>query len=292
MSDKIVRAINGEGTVRAFAAVTTKLVDEAHRLHMTTPTATAALGRALTAAAIMGSMLKGEQDTITLQIKGDGPIGKIVAVSDSKSNVRGYVDNPLVDLPLKKGKLDVGGAVGRSGVLGIIRDFGLKEPYVGQTRLATGEIGDDLALYYAQSEQIPSIVALGVLVERDHSVAAAGGLIIQAMPGANDKVITTLENVAGTLPPISTLINEGASAEDLAGLALKDFSSYTMEEQPVSYLCNCSRERIEAVLKSLGKGEIEDMIKTQGGAEVTCHFCSRVYKFSENELYKIIQNLH
>ncbi len=292
MKDKIVRGLTGDGAVRAFAAVTTNLANEAHRLHKTMPIATAALGRTLTAAAIMGSMLKGENDTITLQIKGGGPIGNIVAVSDSSSNVRGYVDNPLVDLPRKNGKLDVGGAVGRDGLLGVIRDFGLKEPYVGQTRLATGEIGDDIALYFAQSEQVPSVVALGVLVDRDYSVAASGGIIAQIMPGADNSHTETLEKMAANLPPVSTLINEGATAEDLMGMALGSFSSYTMQEQPANYLCTCSEGRIEATLKSLGRDEIEDMIKEQGGAELICHFCNKAYNFSENKLMQLIENLH
>lgn len=245
MKNYIIRAVTGDGAVRCFAAVTTQMVDEARKIHNTSPVASAALGRLLTAAAIMGSMLKGEKDSLTLQVDGGGPLGKMVAISDSKSRVKGYVSNNDVWLPLKNGKLDVGKAVGKDGLLGIIRDFGLKEPYVGKVPLATGEIGDDIALYYARSEQIPSVVALGVLVDRDLSIKAAGGMIIQVMPEATDEQIDVLEKMVSTMKPITQMLEEGLSGEDMVAVALNGFESYTMQTQETKYECDCSRERIE-----------------------------------------------
>jgi molecular chaperone Hsp33 len=289
MSDYILRAVTGDGAVRAIAALTTETVDTAREIHNTTPLATAALGRVLTAASMIGCTMKGERDSLTIQIYGGGPAGKIVAVSDSSANVKGYIGNPLVDLPKnKKGKLDVGGAVGKNGHLAVIRDLGLKEPYVGQVRLATGEVGDDLALYFAQSEQIPSIVALGILIDTDCTVKAAGGLIVQVMPAATDEQISALQKVADEMPPITKSINEGALPEDILAFALSSFEAYTMERFETGYKCDCSVERIERALISLGREEIEDMIKTQHGAQLTCHFCRKVYDVTEKRLYELI----
>ena len=284
MKDYIIRAVTSDGAVRASAAVTTNMVNEAQKIHGTSPTATAAIGRLLTAAGIMGDMMKGEKDSITLQIDGGGPIGKLIAVSDSHGNVKGYVTNPLVDLPLKNGKLDVGGAVGTDGTLGLIRDFGLKEPYMGHVKLCTGEIGDDIALYYARSEQIPSIVALGVLVDRDLSVNAAGGMILQVMPEATDEQILKLEEMVKEMPAITSMLEDGAVPEDIIAFALRDFASYTFETAETAYACDCSRERIERAVRSLGKAEIRDIIDKQIQAELTCHFCNKKYIVSKEEL--------
>lgn len=290
MGDYILRAITGDGAIRAMAAVTTSTVESARQIHNTTPTATAALGRVITAAAMMGCTMKGEKDSLTIQMDGGGPLGRVVAIADSKANVKGYISNPYVDLPKNsKGKLDVGGAIGRNGFLGIIRDLGLKEPYMGQVALATGEVGDDLSLYFAQSEQIPSIVALGVLIDIDYTVKAAGGLIVQVMPGATEEQISALERVTREMPPITKLIDEGASPEDILSFSLASFDSYTMERFSTEYKCDCSIDRIEKAIISLGRTEIEDMIKTQHGAELTCHFCNKVYNVSENRLHELIK---
>ncbi|MBZ4645672.1 MAG: molecular chaperone Hsp33 [Petroclostridium sp.] len=290
MPDHIVRALSTDGTIRAFAAITTNLVNEAQKIHNTYPIATAALGRTLTAAAMMGAMLKGEQDILTIQIKGDGPLGGVVAVADSRANVKGYVHHPHVELPLKpNGKLDVGGAIGRNGYLSVIRDLGLKEPYVGQVPLATGEIAEDLTLYYVRSEQVPSAVALGVLVDVDLSVKASGGFIIQLMPEADDKVAEKLENVISQLSPVTSMVSEGMNAEDILGKILKDFEWNISEKIDTRYECGCSRERIERALISLGKKELEDIIEEQGEAELTCHFCNKIYHFNKSELGALLE---
>ncbi len=284
MEDYIIRAVTADGAVRASAAITTNLVNAAQEIHKTSPVATAALGRLLTACAIMSDMMKGGKDSLTLQVDGGGPLGKLIAVGDSEANVKGYVSNPLVDLPLKNGKLDVGSAVGADGTLGIIRDFGLKEPYIGHVKLCTGEIGDDIALYYARSEQIPSVVALGVLVDRDYSVKAAGGMILQVMPEATDEQIGQLEAMVKEMPAISSMLEEGATPEDILAFALRDFSSYTFETSKTAYRCDCSRERIERAVRSLGKAEIRDIIEKQINAELTCHFCNQKYVVTKEEL--------
>ena len=289
MEDYILRAVTTDGAVRVSAAVTTNMVETARKTHNTSPTATAALGRLLTAAAIMGDMMKGEDDSLTLQMDGGGPLGKLVAISDSAANVKGYVQDPTVDLPLKNGKLDVGGAVGKSGLLGIIRDFGLKEPYIGQVELSTGEIGDDIALYYARSEQIPSVVALGVLVDRDYSVKAAGGMILQVMPEATDEQILKLEEMVKTMPSITSMLDSGATPEDILAFALQAFDGYTFEQSTTAYRCDCSRERIERAVRSLGKEEIRDIIEKQIQAELTCHFCNKQYIVSKEELEAMLE---
>ena len=289
MGDYIIRAVTSDGAVRASAAITTSLVNTAREIHKTSPTATAALGRLLTSCAIMSDMMKGDKDSLTLQVDGGGPIGKLIAVGDSNANVKGYVANPAVDLPLKNGKLDVGSAVGTDGTLGIIRDFGLKEPYIGHVKLCTGEIGDDIALYYARSEQIPSVVALGVLVDRDYSVKAAGGMILQVMPEATDEQITQLEAMVREMPAITTMLEEGQTPEDILAFALRDFASYTFETSETSYKCDCSRERIERAVRSLGKAEIQDIIDKQINAELVCHFCNQKYVVSKAELEEMLK---
>ncbi|MBQ7717863.1 MAG: Hsp33 family molecular chaperone HslO [Clostridia bacterium] len=288
MNDCILRALTGDGAVRAFSAVTTNMVEQARTTHFLSPTMTAALGRTLTACAMMGCMLKNDDESISIQIDGHGPGGRIITLSDSSANVKGYADNPACELPLKNGKLDVGGAVGKDGFLGIVRDYGMKECYTGKVELVSGEIGDDLAQYFAQSEQVPSVVALGVLVDTDCSVKAAGGLIVQVLPNATDEHITALENMIAQLPPITTIISGGGTAEDILARAFASFDSYTFETLETKYKCDCSRDRIKRAVASLGKKEITDIINTQGSAELTCHFCNTKYTLSKDELEELI----
>ncbi|MCR4436383.1 MAG: Hsp33 family molecular chaperone HslO [Clostridiales bacterium] len=290
MEDHIVKATAAGGTIRALAAVTTDIVREAKEVHSLSPLASAALGRTLTAAAMMSRLLEGARDTITIQIRGDGPLGGIVTVSDSKSNVRGYVYNPQVYLPLnQEGKFDVAGAVGKKGYLNVIRDLGLKEPYIGYVNLVSGEIGDDIAYYYAFSEQIPSVVALGVLVDRDGSVLAAGGYIIQLMPGADEETVPFLENRVASVPSVTKLLHEGKTPEDILSLLLGDKDLNMGEKSPCRYVCDCTRDRMERNIISLGKDEIRDIIREQHGAELVCHFCNRKYRFSEDDLLKLLE---
>ncbi|WHH61382.1 Hsp33 family molecular chaperone HslO [Petroclostridium sp. X23] len=288
MSDYIVRALSSDGGVRAFAAVTTDMVNQAHKIHQTNPIASAALGRTLTAAAMMSTMFKGEKDTLTIQIKGDGPLRGVVAVADANASVKGYVYQPQVELPLKpNGKLDVSGAIGK-GSITVIRDLGLKEPYVGHVPLATGEIAEDLTLYYARSEQIPSAVALGVLVDVDLSIKASGGFIIQLMPEADDKAADKIEQVISQISPVTTMISEGMRPEDILDTLLKDFEWNITDRIETRYQCDCSRHRIERALISLGKKELEDIISEQGQAELTCHFCNEIYHFDKEQLVELL----
>lgn len=274
-----------DGSIRVFAAVTTDLVNEAQRIHHTYPVATAALGRTLTIAAIMGAGMKNEGDTATIQFKGDGPLGSIVAVTDSKSLVRGYVVNPFVDLPLnEKGKLDVGGGVGH-GVLNVIRDLGMKEPYIGQVPIVSGEIAEDMTYYFATSEQIPTAIGLGVLVDTDNTAICAGGFMIQLMPDAAPETAAKIEERLKHMKPVTTLIQQGMGAEELLFHVTEGFDML-MENQLVmpGYQCKCSRERMERALISIGKKELEEMIAEQGQAELTCQFCDNKYQFSKEEL--------
>lgn len=290
MSDILLRGNSMDGAVRVFVAVTTDLVNRAHEIHHTYPVATAALGRTLTAAAIMGAGMKNETDTTTIQFKGDGPLGSIVAVTDSHSHVRGYVANPFVDLPLnKKGKLDVGGGVGK-GYLNVIRDLGMKEPYAGQVPIVTGEIAEDLTFYFARSEQIPTAIALGVLVDTDSSVKAAGGFMIQLMPEATEDIAIKLEEKMKTIEPVTQMINSGMSAEDIFFHITEDFDML-MENKPIvpMYECKCSKERMERALISIGKKELEDLIEDQGEAELTCQFCDKKYTFSKEALEELLK---
>lgn len=280
-----------DGAIRVICAVTTDIVNEAVRIHNTYPVATAALGRMLTAAAIMGATFKNESDTLTLQIKGDGPLGSVVAVSDAQSKVRGYVSNPYVDRPLNdKGKLDVGGAVGE-GFLTVIRDLGLKEPYIGQTPLISGEVAEDISYYYAQSEQIPTAIGLGVLVDVDNTVISAGGFMIQMLPGSTDQMAQKLNETIKNLPPVSKLIKDGTTAEDLFFSVSEGFDML-MDNNFVhpEYKCKCSRERMEEALVSIGAQELRAIIEEQGEAELTCHFCDNKYKFSKEELQNLLNH--
>ena len=289
MADKLVRGNSMDGAIRVFAAVTTDLVNEAQRIHHTYPVATAALGRLLTGAAIMGAAgLKNETDSMTVQIKGEGEITNLVAVTDCHSRVRGYVSNPYVDRPLNnKGKLDVGGAIG-GGYLSVVRDLGLKEPYVGQIPLVSGEIAEDLTYYYAKSEQIPTSVALGVLVDTDNSVIAAGGFMIQLMPEATEEMAVQLEDILKELPPVTTMIKEGMTAEDILFRVTEGFSMVCENKAVVpEYKCTCSKERMEKALISIGKKELEELI--EGEAELTCQFCDNKYHFNKKKLEDLFE---
>ena len=287
MSDYIVRATAAGAQIRAFACTTRELVETARRAHDTSPAVTAALGRLLSAGAMMGSMQKGEEDLVTLQIKGDGPVQGLLVTADSKGGVKGYANVPDVILPANdKGKLDVAGAVG-SGTLSVIKDMGLKEPYVGQTLLQTSEIAEDLTYYFAASEQVPSSVGLGVLMERDNTVRQAGGFIVQLMPFAEDGVIDRLERNLSGITSVTAMQDAGDTPERMLERILEGLDCQVTDTRPVAFSCNCSKERIEKVLISLGKKEIKDMIDEGQEVEVNCHFCNTHYRFSVEELKEI-----
>ena len=287
MTDYIVRATAGDHQVRAFAATTRELVEHARHAHNTSPVATAALGRLLTAGAMMGVMMKGDDDLLTLKVQGSGQIEGLTVTADYKGNVKGYAFNPGVMLPPnEKGKLDVGGAVGE-GVLSVIKDIGLKEPYVGQTILVGGEIAEDLTYYYATSEQTPSSVALGVLMNKDNTVKQAGGFIIQLLPGASDEMIDKLEKKLGEITSITSLLDEGNTPEMILDHILGEFGLEIMDKLPAEFTCNCTKERVEKVLISSGKKELNEIIDEGESSEVNCHFCNRHYNFSVEELTDI-----
>lgn len=287
MTDYIVRATAGDHQIRAFAATTRELVEYARSAHNTSPVATAALGRLLTAGAMMGVMMKGEDDLLTIKVQGSGPIEGMTVTADSKGNVKGYAYNPDVMLPPnEKGKLDVGGAVGE-GVLSVIKDIGLKEPYVGQTILVGGEIAEDLTYYFATSEQTPSSVALGVLMNRDNTVKQAGGFLIQLLPGASDEMIDKLEKKLGEITSITSLLDEGRTPEMILEYILGDFGLDIMDKVPTQFACNCTKDRVEKALISIGKKELNEMIEDGKTIEVNCHFCSRKYEFTVEELTAI-----
>lgn len=284
MSDMLTKAITKDGFLKISAVVTTETVNAAHRFHQTMPTATAALGRLLSVGLLMGDNLKEDDANLTLQMRGDGPLGMLVVVADSEGGVKGYVANPAADLPLREdGKLNVGAGVGK-GTLSVIRDLKMREPYIGQIPIQTGEIGDDLAYYFMQSEQIPSVVALGVLVDRDYTVACAGGFLIQVMPGCDEKTLTKLENSLQGLMSVTEMLSQGMSGEEIIRYVMLGFDVEMLETKPVGYRCNCGRERMERALVSLGKKELEDLIAEQGEAEIVCHFCNRAYHFDKAEL--------
>lgn len=287
MSDYIVRATAADAQIRAFAATTRGLVEEMRRIHNTSPVATAALGRLLTAGAMMGSMLKGDDDVLTIQVKGDGPLKGMTVTADSKAGVKGYVGEPQVILPARAGKLDVGGAVG-SGSLSVIKDMGLKEPYIGQTKLQTGEIGEDLTYYFATSEQTPSSVGLGVLMEKDNTVKQAGGFIIQLMPFAEEAVIAVLEENLKSFSSVTAVLDEGNSPEQMLNLLLGNLEVQIMETLNTSYVCNCSKDKVRKAIISIGRKDIEEMIAEEKDIEVNCHFCNRNYKFSVDVLKEML----
>lgn len=288
MDDYILRATAADGLIRAFAATTKNTVQTARTLHNTTPVASAALGRLLTAGAMMGTMLKGEKDLVTLQIKGDGPIEGLLVTADSKGRVKGYPFNPNVDIPPKSPvKLDVGGAVGK-GYLTVIKDLGLKEPYVGKTELVSGEIAEDLTYYYAKSEQIPTAIALGVLVDTDTSIKAAGGFIIQLMPGATLEVATMLEERITHLKYITELLDRGETPETILDAVLGDMDLEIIDKMPTEFYCDCSRERVEKALISIGENDLRTILEEDKKAEISCHFCNKVYNFDEADLKKLL----
>ena len=289
MGDYIVRATAADNQIRAFAATTKELVEKARAAHDTSPVATAALGRLLTGGVMMGAMMKGEKDLLTLQVKGDGPIGGITVTADSQGHVKGYVENPDVLLPANAlGKLDVGGAVG-NGMLRVIKDMGLKEPYVGQVALETGELGDDLTYYFATSEQVPSSVGLGVLMEKDNTVKQAGGFIIQLMPFTDEKVIEALEKKISEVQSVTSMLNLGMTPEDILNELLGEFHPEISEKIPAEFHCDCSKKRVEKVLISLGKKELTSIINDGKPVELKCHFCNSGYTFTTEELKEILK---
>ena len=290
--DQLVRAITAGGAVKAVAVTTRELTERARNIQRSLPAATAALGRTLAAASMMGSALKEDAASLTLQIKGGGPLGTILAVSDPQGCVRGYVQNPQVDLPLRPdGKLDVGGAVGSGGTLTVIRDLGMGEPYTGSVELLSGEIAEDLAAYFAESEQVPTACALGVLVDRDQSVRAAGGYLIQLLPGAGEDVIGRVEGGVLAAGPVTALLDKDPDPEALLRTVLSDFDVEILETSPISYRCYCSRDRVERALISMGVEELEDLLAQQGGCELGCQFCDKVYRYSAEELRSLIDRL-
>lgn len=292
MNDCLVRAMSKDGAVKATAVYTRALTERARQIHHTTPVATAALGRTLAGASMMGNALKGQGESVTVQIKGGGPLGTVLAVSDAEGNVRGYVQDASVDLPLRAdGKLDVGTAVGHTGTLTVIKDLGLKEPYVGTVDLLGGEIAEDLAAYFVESEQIPSACGLGVLIDRDRSVLAAGGYLIQLLPGAPEDVIARVEGGIYAAKSVTSQLRSDPDPANLLRAVLSDFELEILETSPIEYRCYCSRERTERALLSLGSAELEDMLREQGGAELTCQFCDRVQAFSGEELREMIDSL-
>lgn len=286
---KLIRCITSCGEVMATAVDTTDIVGKAEQIHKTSAVVTAALGRLLTAGSMMGNMLKGKDDSITLRINGDGPTGSLIVVSDFNGDVRGYVQNPVVELPLNaKGKLDVGGAVGKNGLLYVLKDLGLKEPFSGSVPLVSGEIAEDITSYYALSEQIPTVCALGVLVNPDLTVKAAGGYIIQLLPAASDKTIDKLEKSIMEMASVTSMLSSGMTPEEIVKTALKDFEVEVLYTQDIEYKCNCSKERVSKALISLGKEELSEMAQEKDDIEISCHFCDKVYKFTPNELKKLI----
>lgn len=289
MSDYIVRATAGNGSIRAFAATTRDLVQKAREIHHTSPVASAALGRLLTAAAMMGSMLKGEKDLVTLQIRGDGPLQGAVVSGDCRGQVKGYVFNPNVEVPDKyPGKLDVGGAVG-AGYLSVIKDIGMREPYAGRIQLVSGEIAEDLTYYFAQSEQTPSAVGLGVLVETDTSIRRAGGFMIQLLPGAEEGLVAKLEERLGAVPYVTDLLDEGKTPEEILELLLGGMDLRILDRLPAAFSCNCSRQRVEKALISIGREELEKIIQEDGKANLHCHFCAKEYDFTKDELLRLLE---
>ena len=288
MSDTLLRAIARDAGIQISAAVTTGLVERARQIHNTTPVATAALGRTLTATAIMGSQLKVDDGSVTVQVKGNGPLGAIVCVGDADGYVRGYLQNPSADLPLRPdGKLAVGAGVGR-GYLMVIKDIGLKDPITGTVALVNGEIAEDLTRYFAESEQIPSACALGVLVDTDCTVKCAGGWLVQLMPGVKDADIDRLEANLAKLEPMTTMLDNGMSLEEIVQAVLDGFAVDFLQTDEIGYRCACSREKVERALISMGKTELGKMADEQENSEVTCQFCDKIYTFSREELRELL----
>ena len=288
MKDYLVRASAANTQIRAFAAVTTEMVEEARSRHRTSPVATAALGRLLTGAVMMGSMMKNPTDVLTVQIKCSGPIQGLTVTADSQGRAKGYVFDPDVMLPAKNGKLDVGGALGQ-GVLTVIKDMGLKEPYSGQTILQTGEIAEDLTYYFATSEQVPSSVGLGVLMEGDNTVRCAGGFIVQVMPFIEDQVLDRLEQNIRSISSVTSMLDNGHTPEEMLSQVLEGLDMEVTDTMPVQFSCNCSKERIEKAIVSIGKKEIQAMIDDGKDIEVKCHFCNTAYQYTVEELKELLK---
>lgn len=289
MADYLVRATAGDAQIRAFAVTSKELVETARAAHDTSPVVTAALGRLMTGALMMGSMLKGGEDIVTLQIKGEGPVHGLTATADAAGHVKGYADYPQAMVPPNSaGKLDVGGVIG-AGVLHVMKDMGLKEPYASTVALQTGEIGDDLTYYFATSEQVPSVVALGVLMNRDNTVRQAGGFIVQLMPFTPDEVIDRLEERLSGLSPVTAMLEAGNTPEEILELVLGEFGVTVTDRMPVSFQCNCSRERVEKVLLSLGKKELEELVAEGKEVELHCHFCNKRYVFPVEEVESLMK---
>lgn len=286
--DEIIRAVTKDGFVKISSINGKGLVEHARQIHNLSPVCTAALGRTLCATSILGDLLKEDDASVTIRINGGGPIGSVVAVSDCHGNVRGYVDNPHLDLPLREdGKLDVGGAVGTVGTITVSRDIGLKEPYIGSTGLISGEIADDLTLYFVESEQVPSACGLGVLVDTDLSVSCAGGYLIQLLPGAPDELINEIEKNILNMGSVSSVLADG-TAEDLINLTLKGLNPTILDRTPVEYRCYCSREKVSRALSSLSKSDLDEIFKKGEEIEVSCHFCNTFYKFSPKDIQEYI----
>ena len=282
--DKIIRATAADGFIKMAVIDARDTVQRAREIHSTSPTASAALGRTLCAASLMGNMLKEEDATLTVRVQGNGPAGQIMVVSDSAGNVRGLMENPGVDLPLRAdGKLDVGGAVGHEGMLTVSRDLGLREPYIGSVALVSGEIAEDITAYLLESEQVPSACALGVLVDRDTSIRAAGGFIVQLMPGAEEELISALEENIFMMDQLTTVLDEDG-AEELFAQVLKGFSYHITEEDPVDYRCPCSRERFADALTAIDRADLMDMVDAKEDAEIVCDFCGTKYTFTHEDL--------
>lgn len=287
MKDYIVRATAAGGQIRAFAITARELVEEARARHNTSPVATAALGRLLAGGAMMGSMMKNDSDMLTVKVRGNGPLGGITVTADSKANVKGYVENPDAMLPPKNGKLDVGGAVG-IGILQVIKDMGLKEPYVGDTMLVTSEIAEDLTYYFASSEQVPSSVGLGVLMEKDNTVKCAGGFIIQMMPFASEETISKIENNLKHVTSVTELLDRGCMPEQILEELLGDTGLEITDTIPARFYCNCSKERVEKAVASIGREDIQEMIDEGKDIEVKCHFCNSAYTYTVEDLRRIM----
>ena len=286
--DQLIRVIARDAPVKAMAISARDTVERARAIHDCWPVASAALGRLLMAASMMGAAMKNENGAVTLRVRGDGPLGSLTAVSDSQGNVRGYVQNPAVDVPRKaKGKLDVGAAVGADGDLTVIRDLGLKEPYVGSVQLVGGEIAEDIAAYFAESEQVPTACALGVLIAPDQTVQAAGGYLIQLLPGADEGVVSAVEQGVARLGAVSARLDGGMNPLELLQEALGAFELEVLETAPVEYRCYCSEERVSRALISMGRDELTSLIEEQGGAELTCQFCDKVYRYSAGDLRRL-----
>ncbi len=280
-----MRGISENGGIIFCAVNATKMISEMEKIHKTSAVVTAALGRLLIASSLMGVMMKSNEDTVTLRVNGGGPCGNIVAVSNGKGDTKGYVTNNVVEIPLRQdGKLNVGVAVGKNGVLSVVKDFGNKKPYIGQTQLVSGEIGEDIAAYFVQSEQVPTVCGLGVLVNEDLSVKSAGGFMVQLLPGATEEEISCLEKNISCMQSVTQMILKGLSPEDMMHIALKGFNPNILDEQNITYKCTCSKQRSEKILLSLGKQELKDMMKEKDEAETVCHFCNKKYKFILSQL--------